>query len=61
MIFCVFIIIGSSVQLSAILDLADALIFVMALPNLIGLFIMAPEVKQDLDDYWLRLNANSDK
>ena len=55
LIFCTFIVIGASVKLSAILDLADALIFVMALPNLCGLFIMAPEVKKDLDDYWHRL------
>ncbi len=54
LIFCIFIIIGSSVQLSAILDLADALVFVMALPNLIGLFIMAPEVKKDLQAYWAK-------
>jgi len=52
LIFCIFIVIGSSVQLSAILDLADALVFVMALPNLVGLFIMAPEVKKDLQTYW---------
>lgn len=37
--------IKSTAQLGAILDLADVLIFIMALPNLIGLFIMAPEVK----------------
>lgn len=54
LIFCIFIVIGSSVQLSAILDLADALVFVMALPNLIGLFIMAPEVKKDLQVYWAK-------
>ena len=52
LIFCLFIIIGASVQLSAILDFADALIFVMAIPNLIGLYILAPEVKRDLKDYW---------
>lgn len=51
-IFCVFIIIGAAVKLDAILDFADALIFVMAIPNLIGLYIMAPEVKQDLKAYW---------
>lgn len=54
LIFCIFIVIGSSVQLSAILDLADALVFVMALPNLVGLFIMAPEVKKDLQAYWAK-------
>ena len=52
LIFCLFIVIGASVQLSAILDFADALIFVMAIPNLIGLYILAPEVKRDLQAYW---------
>ena len=52
LIFCTFIVIGASVQLKAILDFADALIFVMAIPNLIGLYILAPEVKRDLKAYW---------
>lgn len=57
LIFCVFIVIGASVQLSAILDFADALIFVMAIPNLIGLYILAPEVKRDLKDYWAKIGS----
>ncbi len=52
LVFCIFIVIGASVQLSAILDFADALIFVMAIPNLLGLYIMAPEIRRDLDAYW---------
>lgn len=56
-IFCVFIVIGASIQLSAILDFADALIFVMAIPNLIGLYILAPEIKRDLKDYWAKRAA----
>ena len=55
LVFCLFIVIGASVQLSAILDFADALIFVMAIPNLIGLYILAPEIKRDLADYWEKL------
>ena len=51
-IFCLCIVIGASVTLGAILDLADALIYVMALPNMLGLVIMAPEIKADLQDYW---------
>ncbi len=54
-IFCVFIVIGASVQLKAILDFADALIFVMALPNILGLYIMAPEIKKDLKAYRVRI------
>ena len=30
-------------------------IFVMAIPNLIGLYILAPEIKQDLNAYWATL------
>lgn len=51
-IFCTFIVVGASVKLDAILDFADALIFVMAIPNLIGLYILAPEIKRDLRAYW---------
>jgi len=51
MIFCVFVVIGASVKLSAILGFADALIFVMAIPNLIGLYFLAPEIKEDLKVY----------
>ena len=57
LIFCIFIVIGASVQLSAILDFADALIFVMAIPNLLGLYIMAPEIKADLTEYWEKRRA----
>jgi len=54
LIFCIFIVIGAAVKLDAILDFADALIFVMAIPNLIGLYIMAPEIKADLKAYWAK-------
>lgn len=59
-IFCLFIALGAAVQLGAILDFADALIFVMAIPNLFGLYIMAPEVKADLKAYWAARNATND-
>ena len=52
LIFCIFIVIGAAVKLDAILDFADALIFIMAIPNLVGLYILAPEVKRDLKAYF---------
>jgi len=61
LIFCIFIVIGASVQLSAILDFADALIFVMAIPNLIGLYILAPEVKADLAAYWSAVQSKANE
>ena len=50
---------GASIQLSVILDFADALIFVMAIPNIIGLYILAPDVKKDLQVYMAKLKDAS--
>ena len=56
-VFCGFIILGASIQLKAVLDFADALIFVMAIPNILGLYILAPEIKRDLAEYWRKVGA----
>ena len=56
-IFCVFVVVGASLQLGAIIDFSDALFFAMALINIIGLYILAPVVKRDLESYWSRLQA----
>lgn len=50
-IFLVFIVIGSSVKLGAVLDFSDMMILAMAFPNILGLYILAPELKQDLKEY----------
>jgi len=57
LIFLSAIIIGSSSSLSAVMDFSDMMILCMALPNIIGLLILAPEVKQDLNSYWKRLKS----
>ena len=49
--FCLCVILGSSIDLGALLQLSDALIFVMAIPNLLGLYFLAPVVKRELDRY----------
>jgi AGCS family alanine or glycine:cation symporter len=49
--FLVFVVLGSSVQLGALVDLSDALVFVVAIPNLIGLYLLAPLVRKELRDY----------
>jgi AGCS family alanine or glycine:cation symporter len=38
-----------------VIDFSDSMIFAMALANIVGLYIMASEVRQDLDSYWSRL------
>lgn len=50
-IFCIFIVIGSAIQLNALIDLSDALVFIVAIPNLIGLYILAPIVRAEIGKY----------
>ena len=50
-IFCIFIVIGSAIQLNALIDLSDALVFIVAIPNLIGLYILAPIVRAEIEKY----------
>lgn len=59
LIFCLFIVIGASIKLDTVLEFADAMIFIMAIPNLIGLYILAPDVKKDLDAYMKTLAAKA--
>ena len=49
--FCLFVVVGASVNLGAITDLSDALVFVVAIPNLVGLYLMAPIVRRELERY----------
>ncbi len=50
-IFCVFVVIGASASLDNVLDFSDAMIFAMAVPNLIGLFLLTPVVKEEMKRY----------
>ena len=56
-IFCFFVIVGCTTQLDAVLDFSDAMIFAMALANVLGLYLLAPLVKKDLDAYWARITG----
>lgn len=51
LVFCGFIVLGASIQLQALIDLSDALVFVVAIPNLIGLYLLAPVVREEIDRY----------
>lgn len=57
LIFCIFIILGCTMQLGAVLDFSDSMIFAMALANIIGLYMLAPVVKREVQSYIRRLKA----
>jgi AGCS family alanine or glycine:cation symporter len=50
--FCLFVVIGCTTQLTAVLDFSDAMIFAMALANILALYVLGPGVKRDLEVYW---------
>lgn len=56
-VFCGFIALGCMVQLSAVLDFSDAMVFLIAIPNILGLYLFAPEVKREVNDYIRRIRA----
>lgn len=50
-IFCLFVIVGSASALDSIILFSDSMIFAMAIPNVIGLYLLAPELKKDMKKY----------
>ena len=57
MIFCVFVVLGCVVQLGPILDISDALVFLICVPNILGLYFFAPMVKREMKSYFARLDS----
>lgn len=49
--FCIFTVIGSVLNAKSVIDLTDAMMIAMAIPNLITMYILAPEIKKDLIEY----------
>jgi AGCS family alanine or glycine:cation symporter len=60
-LFLVFIVIGSSMSLTAIINFSDAMIFAMSIPNLIGLYFLAPVVKRELAAYMAKVKSGEIK
>ena len=50
-IFCMFVIIGAAASLNSVIGFSDAMIFAMMVPNMVGLVILAPKVKEELAKY----------
>ena len=57
LVFCIFVVIGASMNLGPVVDFSDSAIFAMAVANIIALYILFPNVKRDLDSYWSRLKS----
>lgn len=61
LLFLVFVVLGSSASLGAVIDFSDMMILGMAFPNILGLYFLSGEVKDDLKDYFKRLKSGEIK
>jgi AGCS family alanine or glycine:cation symporter len=58
LLFCGLIVIGASANLESVIIFSDAMVFAMGIPNIIGLYLLAPEIRRDLKDYWARARVS---
>ena len=50
-LFLIFVIVGAAASLGSVIGFSDAMIFAMMVPNMIGLVMLAPKVKEELSRY----------
>ena len=58
LIYCLFIVIGSAMNVKSVIDITDAMMIALCVPNIIVLYILCPEIKRDLKSYLERHNMN---
>ena len=56
-IYCFFIIVGASMSLTKVVDFSDAMIFSMSIFNIIGLYLLSGELKQDLNQFLHKIDT----
>jgi len=49
------IVVGASSELSSVILLTDSSVFLMTIPNIIALYMLAPEIRKDIKDYVARV------
>jgi AGCS family alanine or glycine:cation symporter len=60
-IFLIFTVIGSAAALGPVIDFSDSMIFLMSIPNLIGLYLMAKVVRSVITSYYDRVQSGEVK
>jgi AGCS family alanine or glycine:cation symporter len=50
-IFCLFVVIGASLALGPVIGISDSMIFLMAIPNVLGLYLLARVLRREIMQY----------
>lgn len=61
LLFCTFIVIGAASTLDNVVEFSDAMIFAMCFPNIIGLILLAPKVREYLNSYIAKIKSGEIK
>ncbi|MDN3701786.1 alanine/glycine:cation symporter family protein [Vibrio artabrorum] len=61
LMFCVFVVIGATIQFGAVIDFSDAAIFAMSIFNILGLYFLMPVVKKELQSFVARVKSGEIK
>lgn len=56
-LFLVFVVLGSIVSATNVLEFGDLMILGMAFPNILGVLLLSNRVKRELDAYWKRYKS----
>lgn len=59
LVFCAFVALGCAIELDAILAFSDAMGFLICIPNIVGLYVLSPEVRSELRNYLARWEGRS--
>ena len=56
-VFLLTVVLGASIGLGAVIDFADMMFLTLAIPNLIGLYMMSGSVAKDLKEYMAKVKS----
>ena len=52
---CAVLFVAPTLDIGQVVNIVDSLNFCMAIPNLIAVYLLLPELRADLADYWRRV------
>ncbi|MEO5609248.1 MAG: alanine/glycine:cation symporter family protein [Ornithinibacter sp.] len=60
-VFLVFTVVGSAAALGPVINFSDSMIFLMGIPNIIGLYLLARVIRREIHSYYERVNSGEVK
>lgn len=56
-VFLVFTVLGSAAALDQVINFSDSMIFLMAIPNIVGLYLLATVIRRTIRSYYERIDS----